>query len=157
MSQVEASIQSKFKNGLPPHLQPDAKSKTYIPRLEQSRIFITSHSEFKTIHSSEIQNILRDHQVLVHGNPLYYDYGWDLESFGQVHNVDRKMVVHGENIGCVLSSVLPKLESVSTTLDPEKPEHCHHQGSLQDFYKITTSIPEDECPPLNTISLPESW
>ena len=72
------------------------------------------------------------------------------------HNVNRKMVVHGENIGCVLSSVLLKLGSVSTTLDPEKPECCHHQGALQDFYKITTSIPEDEHPPLNAISLPAS-
>ena len=157
MRKVEASIQSEFKNGLPPHLQPDAKSKMYIHHSEQSRIFVTSHSEFKTLHAGEIQNILCDCLVLVHGNPLDYDYGWDLESFRWVHDVDQKTVVHGENLGCVLSSVLLKLGSVSTTLDPEKPEHCHHQGTLWDFYKITTSIPEDEHPPLNTISLPASW
>ena len=157
MRKVEASIQSEFKNGLPPHLQPDAKSKMYIHHSEQSRIFVTSHSEFKTLHAGEIQNILCDCLVLVHGNPLDYDYGWDLESFRWVHDVDQKTVVHGENLGCVLSSVLLKLGSVSTTLDPEKPEHCHHQGTLWDFYKITTSIPEDEHPPLNAISLPASW
>jgi hypothetical protein len=102
LRKVEASIQGDFKNGLPPHLQPDANSRTYLPGSEQSRIFVTSHSEFTSLRASEIQNILRDRLVLVHGNPFDYDYGWDLESFGRVHDVDKKTAVHGEIIGHVL-------------------------------------------------------
>ena len=51
-----------------------------------------------SLHPIEIQSILRDRLILVHGNPSDYSYGWDLESFGQVHNVDRTMSVHGEII-----------------------------------------------------------
>ena len=75
----------------------------------------SSHSEFNSFNASEIQNILCDRLVLVHGNPLDYDYGWDLESFGRVHDVDRKMVVHGENIGCVLSIVMLKCSKKNQT------------------------------------------
>ena len=96
LRKVEASIQADFKNGLPPHLQPDANSLTYVHGSDQSRIFVTSHSEFLTLHAKVIQNILRDRLILVHGNPLDYNYGWDLESFGEVHDVDVNTTVHGE-------------------------------------------------------------
>ena len=92
---MEASIQADFKNGLPPHLQPDAKSMTYTPGSDQSRIYVASHSEFSNLHARDIQGILRDRLILVHGNPIEYDYGWDLESFGQVFDVDMKTTVHG--------------------------------------------------------------
>lgn len=107
MRKVEASIQADFKNGLPPHLQPDAKSMTYLPGSEQSRIFVTSHSEFSNLHARDIQGILRERLILVHGNPLNYNYGWDLESFGQVHDVDMKTTVHG-GIGMLLLNVFTK-------------------------------------------------
>jgi hypothetical protein len=32
----------------------------------------------------------------VHGNALERDYGWDLESFGELYDVDKKVNVHGE-------------------------------------------------------------
>jgi hypothetical protein len=95
LKKVEAAIQANFKNGLPPHLQPDAKSMTYTPG-DQSRIFVASHSEFSSLHAKDIQRILRDRLILVHGNPLDYGYGWDLESLGRVYDVDRKTNVHGE-------------------------------------------------------------
>ena len=47
--------------------------------------------------------------------------------------------------------------SVSTNLDPVKPDHCHHQRTLWDLHKITATIPEEEHSPLNAISLPASW
>lgn len=47
-----------------------------------------------------------------------------------------------------------KLASVSTNFDPLNPEHSHYQGTLRDFHNITTTISNDECPPLNAISLP---
>ena len=43
---LEAHIQADFKNGLPPHLQSNARNLEYIPGSEQSRIYVTSHSEF---------------------------------------------------------------------------------------------------------------
>src|SRR6202789_2171837 len=98
LRKVEARIQDNFRNGLPPHLQPSAKSLTYTPGSNQSRIFVASHSEFSTLHARDIQRILRERLILVHGNPLDYNYGWDLESFGRVYDVDNEITVHGNMI-----------------------------------------------------------
>jgi hypothetical protein len=95
LRKVEASIQSNFKNGLPPHLQPDAKSTTYLPGSDQSRIFVASYSEFSSLEDDDIQRILRHRLVLVHGNPIDYNYGWNLKSFARVHDVDVMTTVHG--------------------------------------------------------------
>ena len=38
--------------------------------------------------------------------------------------------------------------------NPLKPEICHYQATLRKFHKVTTSLSNDECPPLNAISLP---
>ena len=101
LSKVEVLIQAEFQNGLPPHLWPNATSLERLPGTEQSRIFVSSHSDFKRLCARDIQRILRDRLILVHGNPLDYEYGWDLESFGRLHDVDGKITVHGEN-GIVL-------------------------------------------------------
>lgn len=68
----------------------------YIPGSNQSRIFVAPYSEFSSLHARDIQSILRERIILVHGNPLDYSYGWDLESFGRLHDVDKKTNVHGE-------------------------------------------------------------
>jgi hypothetical protein len=68
-----------------------------MPRTEQSRIFVSSHADFKRLPAEDVQRILRDRLILVHGNPLDYEYGWDLKSFGQVFDVDERVTVHGEN------------------------------------------------------------
>jgi hypothetical protein len=93
---LEARIQADFKNGLPPHLQPNARNLEYIPGSEQSRIYVTSHSEFSKLHDKDVQRILRHRLILVHGNPIGYDYGWDLESFARIYDVDKTANVHGE-------------------------------------------------------------
>jgi hypothetical protein len=49
---------------------------------------------------------------------------------------------------------LIELGSVATNFDPHKPELPHHQGTLRDLHKITTTLSNEECPPLNAISLP---
>ena len=56
---------------------------------------MTSHSNFASLHAQDIQRILRERLILVHGVPLEYDYGWDLESFGRLYDVDKKTNVHG--------------------------------------------------------------
>jgi hypothetical protein len=99
LKKVEARIQAQFVNGIPPHLLPSAKSLTYTPGSNQSKIFVASHSEFSKLHARDIQGILRDRLILVHGNVFDYSYGWDLESFGQLHDVDKKVSVLGE-INC---------------------------------------------------------
>ena len=96
LRKVEALIQADFKNGLPPHLQPNAKSMAYVPGSDQSRIFVASNSEFSSLHATDVQKILRDRLILVHGNSFDYNYGWDLESFGRLHDVDKNITVHGE-------------------------------------------------------------
>jgi hypothetical protein len=96
LRKVEARIRADFKNSLPPHLQPNAKSLKYVSGSEQSRIFVASHSVFAGLDSKEVQKILRDRIILVHGNPLDYKYGWNLESFGRLHDVDKKISVQGK-------------------------------------------------------------
>jgi hypothetical protein len=44
--------------------------------------------------------------------------------------------------------------SVSSKFDPHDPLLRHHQGTLRDLYNVSTSFSNDECPPLNAISLP---
>lgn len=96
LRKVEALLQAEFKNGLPPHLQANAKSLSYLPGSGQSRIFVSSHSEFRNLHASVVQRILRERAILVHGNTFDYEYGWNLESFGRLYDVDKKTTVHGE-------------------------------------------------------------
>ena len=58
---------------------------------------MASHSEFSSLTAGDIQKILRQQIILVHGNPINYNYDWDLESFGQLYDVDKMTTVHGEN------------------------------------------------------------
>lgn len=153
LMKVEASIQANFKNGLPPHLQPDAKSMTYTPG-DQSRIFVASHSEFSSLHDRDIQRILRDRLILVHGNPLDYNYGWDLESFGRLHDVDSMTSVHGGFGSLLQRNNHLKFCSVSTKVNPLEPDTRHHRATLRDFHTLTTTLSPSDCPPLNAISLP---
>jgi hypothetical protein len=96
LKKVEACIQADFKNGLPPHLQPNAKSMAYVPGSGQSRIFVASHQEFSNLQDRDIQKILRERLILVHRISFDYQYGWDLKSFGRIYDVDKKITVHGE-------------------------------------------------------------
>jgi hypothetical protein len=93
---LEERIQADFINGIPPHLQPNAKNPEFEPGSSQSRIFVASHSEFSNLHARDVQRILRQRVILVHGNTFEHNYGWDLESFGRLFDVDRKTVAVGE-------------------------------------------------------------
>ena len=54
----------------------------------------SSHSIFGGFPGSQTSSLHR--LILVHGNPIDYDYGWDLESFGHIYDVDKTANVHGE-------------------------------------------------------------
>jgi hypothetical protein len=97
LQKVEAQIQANFQNGLPPHLLPQAKDITYTPGMDQSCIFVMSQSKFSTLCTRNAQSILRQQVILVHGNVFDQKYGWDLESFGQLYDVDKKVMVQGES------------------------------------------------------------
>ena len=58
---------------------------------------MASHSEFLSLMAGDIQKILRQQIILVHRNPIDYNYDWDLESFSQLYDVDKTTTVHGEN------------------------------------------------------------
>jgi hypothetical protein len=47
-----------------------------------------------------------------------------------------------------------KPTSVSSLVHHKKPELRHHQGTLRDFHKMTATESNEDCPPLNAISLP---
>lgn len=156
MIKLEALIQADFKDGLPPHLLPDAKNDVYKPGSGQSRIFVASHSEFSRLRPRDVQRILRERVILVHGNTFDYDYGWDLESFGRLYDVDQKISVQGEVAIAFSKCFCLKLVSVSTKFDPHEPDTRHQQGTLRDMHKVATTLSTEECPPMNALSLPAS-
>ena len=130
LRKVEALIQAGFKNGIPPHLQPNAKSMGYSPGSDQSWIFVASHSEFLSMGAMDIQSILHERIILVHCNPLDYSYGWDLESFGRLYDIDKKVSVQGRIGLPYLKRICLKLYSVSTLVHPIYPHLCHCQATL---------------------------
>ena len=121
---------------------------TYTPG-DQSRIFVASHSEFSSLRDRDIQRILCNRFILVHGNPSDYDYKWDLESFGRIFDVDRKTSVHGVlGILTFLNEFLLNLVQFQLRFIPITPisditkEHC----------EIFTRLP----PPYQTTALPST-
>lgn len=67
-----------------------------MARSDQSRFFVSPHSEYVTLTSEEILGVLRHRNIIVHGHPVTYDYGWDLNSFGRLYDVDKKTTIQGE-------------------------------------------------------------
>lgn len=97
MRKVEARIQAGFRDGLPPHLLPDAAALEYVAGTDQSRIFVSSYSKFCQLEPKRIQAILRERLILVHGHPFEYEYGWDLPSLGRLFDVDMEVSVLGKS------------------------------------------------------------
>lgn len=151
---MEALIQADFQNGLPPHLQPNAKSVEYAPGSGQSRIFVSSHSEFSSLDAMDVQNILRRRIILVHGCPVDYNYGWDLQSFGRIYDVDKNVSVQGGILLLFRNLICFIIFLVSSLVHPHKPDLRHHLGTLREFHKMTTPQTGGEFPPINAISLP---
>lgn len=117
LKKVEALIQASIKNGpgYPPHLQEDAKSLSYLPGSDQSRIFVSSDKDFLKLQAREVQRILRERVILVHGISFEESYKWDLESFGRLFDVDQNVTV-----------------SVATLFNHYDAELWHHTGALRE-------------------------
>ena len=154
LRKIESRIRADFLNGLPPHLQPNAKSMEYLPGSAQSRIFVSSHAEFSSLHPRDIQTILRQRLILVHGVPIDYNYSWDLESIDRLYDVDKTTNIHGSIIVPLVKFVFLKFRSDLSKVHHRLPDQRHHQGTLREFYNLTKTLSTDDCPPINAISLP---
>src|SRR5271156_774089 len=96
LQKLESRVQEGFVDGLPPHLLPSARSLIYKSKTDQSRFFVSPHSEYSKLTAQEIQGVLRERHILVPGHPISFDYGWNLQSFGRLFDVDRTTTIHGE-------------------------------------------------------------
>lgn len=104
----------------------------------------------------EVQKILRDRLILVHGNPLDYGYGWNLKSFGRLHDVDKEVTVHGGFGSFSFHLFWLTLFSVSMYSHPKEADLRLHHGTLREIHTATTGYGKEDCPPLNAISLPSN-
>lgn len=93
---LERRVQEAFVDGLPPHLLPSARSLAYMPKSNQSRLFVAPHSEYINLTPQQILGVFRERHILIHGHPFDHEYGWNLESFARLYDVDRPTTVHGE-------------------------------------------------------------
>jgi hypothetical protein len=103
---------------------------------------------------SIVQDILRERIIVVHSNPLDFDYKWNLKSFGRIFDVDKKIHVHGEIFLLSFHGVATQIDPVSNKCHPLQPDLRHHQGTLRELHDMTSNVPVEVCPPLNAISLP---
>ena len=60
-----------------------------------------------------------------------------------VHDVDAVMTVHGGICILTLNIFTKKLGLVSINHNPLNPEVSHYQGTLWDFHKVVTTLPEE--------------
>lgn len=156
LRRLEKRVQEGFVDGVPLHLLPSAGSLAYAAKSDQSRFFVTPHSEYMHLSPQTILNVLRHRHILVHGHPLDHQYGWNLESFARLYDVDKKTTVHGEAKFISIVILITTSSKAAHYTHPSRPEVRHFQGTLRDLYEITTKFPPDTCPPLNAISLPAS-
>jgi hypothetical protein len=103
----------------------------------------------------DVQRILRDRIILVHGNPLDYSYGWDLGSFGRLYDVDKKIQILGEiRIPFLWRCFILKTFSVPSKCDGQNPDSRHFQGTLREMHQLSSDQSNNPSHPLNALSLP---
>jgi hypothetical protein len=88
-------VQEGFVDGVPPHLLPTARSLSYKAKSNQSRFFVASHSEYIDLTPQTILGVLRERHIIVNGHPFNEKYGWNLDSFARLYDVDKPTTVHG--------------------------------------------------------------
>lgn len=93
----------------------------------------------------------------MHGHQFNHEYGWNLETFGRLYDVDRLTTVQGERRFTLIVMFLTSCFTAAHYVHPSRPEVRQFQGSLRELFDITTTYPTDSCPPLNAISLPSPF
>jgi hypothetical protein len=107
--------------------------------------------------SQQILGVLRQRHIIVHGHPFNHKYGWNLETFARLYDIDKITTVNGEielQISCNFTN---RSFKAAHRVHLSKPDVRHLQGTLRDLFRITTTFPSEKCPPLNAISLPTTF
>jgi hypothetical protein len=157
LRRLESRVREQFVDGLPPHIWPSARSLTYSDHCNQSRFFVASHSEYLRLTPQQILGVFRDRNIIVHGHPFNHEYGWNLETFGRLYDIDKLTTVQGERRFTLIVMLLTWCFKAAHYVHSSRPEVRQFQGSLRDLFEITTTYPTDSCPPLNAISLPSAF
>ena len=93
---LEKRVQEGFIDGVPPHLLPSTRGLTYAAKSDQSRFFIAPHLKYINLTPQTILGVLCERHIIIHGHPFDHPYGWNLDSFACLYDVDKIMMVHGE-------------------------------------------------------------
>ena len=62
------------------------------------------------MHARDVQRILRDRLILVHGNPFDFNYQWDLDSFARLYDVDHETTMQGKSRNPSMEPVSAKIK-----------------------------------------------
>lgn len=95
LRELEKRVQEGFADGVPPHLLPSTRGLTYRANSHQSRFFVAPHAEYVNLTPQTILGVLRERHILVHSHPFDHQYGWNLDSFARLYDVDKLTTVHG--------------------------------------------------------------
>ena len=96
LQRLEKRVQEGFIDGVPPHLLPSARGLTYAAKSDQSCFFVAPHLEYINLTPQTILGVLRKRHIIVHGHPFDHPYGWNLDSFAHLYDIDKITTVHGE-------------------------------------------------------------
>jgi hypothetical protein len=118
-------------------------------------IFLLLH--IWSISPQTILGVLCGRHIIVHSHPFDHQYGWNLDSFACLYDVDKLTTVHGEANFILIVILLTAMLEAALYMHPSRPDTRYFQGTLHDLFEITTTFPTKRCPPLNSIFLPAGF
>ena len=153
---LEKQVREGFIDGVPPHLLPSTRSLTYADHSDQFHFFAL-HSEYINWTPQTVPGVLPKRHIIVHSHPFDHQYGWNLDGFAHLYNINKIMTVYSEANFIPIIILLTAILEAAPYTHPSRPDVHHFQGALHDFFEITTTFPAERCPPLNAISLPAAF
>jgi hypothetical protein len=103
---IQAAVESRFINGVPPHRSPSARSVEYNPN--GSSIYIVDWTEFQTLAPRQVQDIFRHRHILLRNAPVERGE-FTLEGLEMLGSVTRQVSLQGPSylvLDALLSFVL---------------------------------------------------
>jgi hypothetical protein len=101
--------------------------------------------------------VLCERHIIVHSHPFDHQYGWNLDSFVHLYDVDKLTTVHVEANFIPIVILLTAMLEAASYMHPSRPDTRNFQGTLHDLFEITTTFTAECCPPLNAIFLPAGF
>jgi hypothetical protein len=83
---------AEFRDGLPPHLHPSARSKEYTPGA--SSIFVVDLEDFRSMTAQEVQEVFRHRHILVRKSPIETT-GFNLDALEMLGSLTTKVPMQG--------------------------------------------------------------